>query len=599
MAEKLTSPSKWLSVLAIVWAWACLSTWPWRRKETQGLTKVRGKNHSEHTRNICPLTKPLVDSFWTELCAGWPKLTSSSIFAGYLSVGILICSLGLLRPWLTSLKTMPQSPSLKKYSALPSKSQKLATSVQVTAEALSTPWGFAKVFLRKSLHPVHEAVLRDLEQPGSRVFLRCGNEVGKTSSVAVSAILWHAKVLEGLTVSTAGAWRQIESQLVPCLKSHAHLFPGWRFNDSNIVVDGVERYVGVSAKDQGKFQGFHNKPGCPLLMIIDEGAAVPEDIYQAAEERCNPMRLLIMGAPLDPQGMFYRCATDLSRFYKQHKLSQLQCLKENGYWLNQGEIDRKIAKWGAEHPIVLSSVHADFSLAVEGALLTLREWESCLEYGPTLQQGNHRHAFLDFAAGRAKNVLAVAHGNKAWIDSAWREKNTMAAIGEFVTRLNKLKLEIGLKPEEVEGDADGMGIVFCQALAEAGWPVRQFHGGSAPRFSNGEYGNLIAEVWTEGTQAMRRREWILPNNEDLKGQLISRKTARNSKGLMMLESKEDMAKRGVESPDDADAILGAMAPIPMVASRSVIGNDPNLAQEFVDQIASGQTHNYPPGADFA
>ena len=108
--------------------------------------------------------------------------------------------------------------------------------------------------MRKKLHPTHEAVLRDLYPEGSRVYFRCGNEVGKTSSVAVSAILWHAEILKGLTVSTAGVWRQIKSQLVPCLKSYAHLYPGWTFNEGSIVVDGIERYVGVSAKDAGTFQ---------------------------------------------------------------------------------------------------------------------------------------------------------------------------------------------------------------------------------------------------------------------------------------------------------------------------------------------------------
>lgn len=511
--------------------------------------------------------------------------------------GAPTCGGTVQTPLSMSLKT--QSPSLPKSIASPGKSRNAMQDPRLVAEVLSKPWTYAEFKLRKKLHPTHTAVLKDLYPQGSKVFLRCGNEVGKTSSVAVSAILWHADILQGLTVSTAGAWRQIESQLVPCLKQHAHLFPGWRFNDSSIVVDGVERYVGVSAKDQGRFQGFHNKPGCPLLIIIDEGAAVPEDIFQAAEERCNPMRLLIMGSPLDPTGMFYRCSTDLAKFYKQHKLSQLQCLREDGYWLDRSDIDRKISKWGPEHPIVLSSVHADFALTVEGALLTLREWESAIEYGPTLKEGNHRHVFLDFAAGRDENVIGVAHGNKAWIEAAWREKNTMAAIGEFITRLNKLKQSIGLKPSEVEGDADGMGIVFCQALAEAGWPVRQFHGGTAPRYTSGQYANLSAEIWTEGTQAIRRREWLLPRDEELKGQLITRKTARNSKGLMLLESKEDMAKRGVSSPDRADALLGAMARLPMVESRSIIGNDPELAQEFADQAARGQVSQYyPPGSDF-
>lgn len=137
------------------------------------------------------------------------------------------------------------------------------------------------------------------------------------------------------------------------------------------------------------------------------------------------------------------------------------------------------------------------------------------------------------------------------------------------------------------------------ALAEAGWPVQKFHGGANPRYSSGEYANQIAEVWTEGTSAIRRREWLLPNDEDLKGQLISRKTARNSKGLMTLESKEEMRKRGISSPDRADAVLGAMAPCPAVKSYAVMGGDADMSWEFLESLERGQGHlNAPEGAHF-
>lgn len=466
-----------------------------------------------------------------------------------------------------------------------------ATDVELVAQALATPWGYARAKLAMSLHPKQTAVLKDLFPEGSRVAFRCGNKVGKTSKVAVAAILHHCEVLGGLVVSSAGVKRQVEHQLWPALTGYQHLYPGWTFKGLSIRNPaGRERYLGFTAANEGNFQGFHEIDG-PLLIVLDESAAIKDEIILAAEERCDPTRLLLMGSPLDPMGVFYQVCTALAGYYKQHKLAQLECLKEDGYWLDREVIERRIAKWGAEHPLVLSNVFADFALKVEGALLSLREWDAALEDGPndngSWKASNKRHAFLDFAAGRAENVLAVAQGNRAWIEAGWREKNTMAAVGEFVSRLNKLRREIGLQPEEVEGDADGMGIVFCHALAEAGWPVGEFHGGAAPRFTSGDYYNLIAEVWTEGTESIRKREWILDADDELKGQLVSRKTKRNSKGLMMLESKEDMTARGVPSPDRADALLGAIAPAPLRKSRSLVAGDENWAQQFAEQAAAG------------
>lgn len=456
------------------------------------------------------------------------------------------------------------------------------TDAEVAAAALARPWTYAPARLGMRLHPKQAAVLRDLYEPGSRVLFRCGNEVGKTSHVATAAILHHCEILGGLAVSTAGVRRQVTDQLIPNLKAYAHLYPNWRFNEDSIVVNGVPRYLGFTAADQGTFQGFHNVDG-PLLIILDESAAIKDDIALAAEERCNPTRLLIMGSPLDPRGLFYKYSTELAKFYKQHKLMQTECTRELGWWLDQATIDRKLAKWGAEHPIVLSSVYADFALSVQGGLISLREWENCLE-NPPQARGDGRHAFLDFAAGGAENVLAVARGNKVWIELASREKNTMAAVGEILSRLNRLKREIGLRPEEVEGDASGLGIVMIQALEEAGWPILRFYGGTAP-LTNSEYANRNAEVWTEGTIGIRKGEWILPRDEELKGQVVSRKTSRGGTGRLagklIIEAKEDMAKRGLPSPDRADAVLGAMGPLPRVGSRPDALRD--LQEQMLEQ----------------
>lgn len=465
---------------------------------------------------------------------------------------------------------------------------------EAVARALSTPAGYARVKLGKKLHPKHEAVLRDLAVTGSRVLFRCGNEVGKTSSVAVSAILWHAEVVKGLVVSTAGVRRQVEHQLWPNLTLYRHLYPGWNFSGLSIKdPQGRERYLGFTAADDGTFQGFHNLDG-PLMIICDEAAAIRDSIIMSAEERCNPTRFLLMGSPLDPQGVFYRASSELAGFYKQHKLPQTECTVTDGWWLDPAVIQRKLEKWGEEHPIVLSNVFAEFSLKVEGALLSLREWDDCLE-NPPREQGIERHVFLDFAAGRAENVIGARKGNRVWIEGAQREKNTMAAIGWFLSRLNKLKREIGLKPHEVEGDADGMGVVFCQALAEAGWPIQHFHGGAKPLL-NAEYRDRISEVWTEGTIAIRKGEWILPRDEELKAQIISRKGTRDSKGRLTLESKEDMARRGLVSPDRADALLGAMGPLPLVESVNAAGSQQWADDWQENPVGSDQDNNVLPGA---
>ena len=61
---------------------------------------------------------------------------------------------------------------------------------------------------------------------------------------------------------------------------------------------------------------------------------------------------------------------------------------------------------------------------------------------------------------------------------------------------------------------------------------------------------------------MRRGKWIIedatdPTTDELLSQLSGRKSRRDSKGRLALETKEAMKSRGLTSPDRADAVIGA------------------------------------------
>jgi hypothetical protein len=52
---------------------------------------------------------------------------------------------------------------------------------------------------------------------------------------------------------------------------------------------------------------------------------------------------------------------------------------------------------------------------------------------------------------------------------------------------------------------------------------------------------------------------VLINDPALVGQLTTRKTTYDARGRLGIEKKEDMANRGVKSPDRADAVAGCFA----------------------------------------
>ena len=59
-------------------------------------------------------------------------------------------------------------------------------------------------------------------------------------------------------------------------------------------------------------------------------------------------------------------------------------------------------------------------------------------------------------------------------------------------------------------------------------------------------------------ELIEHQKIVLPNYEKLIAQLTSRRKLYDSKGRERLESKTDMRARGLESPDRADALIGAI-----------------------------------------
>ena len=69
-------------------------------------------------------------------------------------------------------------------------------------------------------------------------------------------------------------------------------------------------------------------------------------------------------------------------------------------------------------------------------------------------------------------------------------------------------------------------------------------------------------MWGTVRERLRTEKIELWNDQEQTAQLANRKYRLNSDGEIVLERKEDMKKRGVKSPDRADALVLAVADLP-------------------------------------
>src|SRR3981081_2527839 len=128
----------------------------------------------------------------------------------------------------------------------------------------------------------------------------------------------------------------------------------------------------------------------------------------------------------------------------------------------------------------------------------------------------------------------------------------MHSVGRFLN----LFCNLNLQSYQVGGD-EGYGHQLMDRMQEEGFYLQRFNNGS-PASRSDIYANLSAEWGSTGGQLSERRPSRIPNDEKLIVQLTSRRKLYDSKGREKLESKADLRARGVESPDRADALIGAI-----------------------------------------
>ena len=87
------------------------------------------------------------------------------------------------------------------------------------------------------------------------------------------------------------------------------------------------------------------------------------------------------------------------------------------------------------------------------------------------------------------------------------------------------------------------------------------------------YANKRAEMW--GMMRGWLRGGTIPNDPDLRAQLIGPTYTYNLRNEIQLEKKEDMMKRGLESPDIADALALTFAyPVSQLARAGGLSPHP-------------------------
>ena len=424
---------------------------------------------------------------------------------------------------------------------------------------------YAKHILKLDLHPWQGRALEDCSVFGlrRRIAIRAPNGAGKDDRIiAPLALWWLHRYRRGQVQITTKDEKQLTNQTWRSICRHKALYPDyttWRDHDHTIITPTGGLLSGWVTDDPRRAEGYHEEePDGPLLIIINEAKSVEDEIFDSFN-RCGYNLMLEISTGGLMQGRFYEHFTSKRHLYSIHEASLHDCPH-----ISQEKVQQTIEEFGENDPFTRSNIYGEFMATDERIkhVFELTDIESNrssdipLLSGPTV-------AGVDFAAGGDLNTLVKRVGNFCPKDGihGWRERDTNAALGRFIGKFNQLDLA----PKNIWADSDGGGEWMCNDMAAMGWTVNRFHFGA--KSPHDRYKNMGSYIWHEVAAKVRKHLIKVPDHQQLIAQLSSRQIKWSNDGKLWMETKEDMRKRGLDSPDYADAFCIAFGVQPVRSVR--------------------------------
>ena len=437
---------------------------------------------------------------------------------------------------------------------------------------LISPVAFAREVLGVHLWHKQVEVLTALTQH-RRVAVKAGNGLGKGFCAAV-ALLWfiHAHPGEAIALSTAPTfrqvrhvlWRQIRRLYRPAAKTLGGEMRHTRWDLAD------NRYaLGLSADGADQFQGFHSPN---VFIVVDEAEGVSEEIYEAIESvmtSADPL-LLLIGNPTSMSGAFRRAFHEERGIYRPVTISALESPNVQagkvvipGLATSQWVEERKQI-WGEKSPVYHSRVLGEFPDQGEDTLIALSKIEAAIKnivdaVSWTIDSetviGSERTAAEDVIIavdvaryGSDSSVILRRRGDHVEDIRVLRQMDTMRLAGWVVAAIRECN------PAQVYADEIGVGAGVVDRLRELGHPVRGVNVAHKAH-QDGLYANLRAEGYWTLRQRFMSGSISIPADSQLAGELAALRYGYDSQGRLRMESKDEMRKRGLPSPDKADALM--------------------------------------------
>lgn len=433
---------------------------------------------------------------------------------------------------------------------------------------------FAREVLEVEPDPWQAELMAAVAAGERRVSVRSGHGVGKSTTVAILCIWYLLTRYPVKIVITAPTSAQLFDALFAEIKRWVNILPPQVQELLNVKSDRVEIRAAPEtgfisartsrAESPEALQGIHADN---VLLIADEASGVPEAVFEAAagsmsgEEACT----ILLGNPTRSSGFFFDTHNRLKDQWWTRRVSCVDSPRVSDAYVEEMKL-----RYGEDSNAYRVRVLGEFPLSDDDTVIPMHLIEAAMNRDLIEDDKAPAIWALDVARfGTDRSALAKRRGQVITEVKKWAGLDLMQLTGAVVAEFNSQPTH--LRPVEILVDSIGLGSGVVDRLRELRLPARGVNVSESPSMK-GTYQNLRAELWFATKAWLEQRGCRIPKDEDLMAELAGPRFKFSSSGKLQVESKDEMRKRGLRSPDLADAVCLTMAADAATAIYGVSAN---------------------------
>jgi hypothetical protein len=416
-------------------------------------------------------------------------------------------------------------------------------------------------------------VLQDFGRGERRIAIRSAHGPGKTCVVAWMVWAMLLTRFPQKTVATAPTKGQLFDGLFVEILSWGNRLPPVLKALYNFKSDRIEL---IAAPSESFFTARSARPEMPealqgihsehVLIVADEASGIPEPIFEAGSGSMSGDNAITMllGNPVRTSGLFFDVFNKMSDMWKTYHIRAASVDWPTGIPSERvipDFVEDIARRYGEESNAYRIRVLGEFPKGDENTVVPFELVESSRMRDIVTVPGSPCVWGVDVARfGSARNALAVRTKRELISIEVWEGVDLMQTSGRIKAKWDATM--ISERPQTILIDVNGLGGGVVDRLNELGLPVRGINVAESANIDD-RFHRLRDELWWRVREWFEGRDVKLPpptNKEHdpveiTVSELVKPTYKFQSSGKIKVESKDEMRKRGVPSPDLADAFM--------------------------------------------